>query len=89
MQKNNAVRFVLSLLLFPTVLAGQIRVTYADFIAQIKQYHPLAQKANNMEQFGQFNYQAARGNYDPFLAVSHENKFLSGTNYYSFLQKIQ
>jgi outer membrane protein TolC len=86
MQRNNALRLVLSLLLFPTFMLGQIRVTYSDFIAQIKQFHPLAQKASNMEQFGQFNYQAARGNYDPFLAVSHENKFLSGTNYYSLLQ---
>jgi outer membrane protein TolC len=47
--------------------------------------NPAAQSADNVSKIAKFQYNAMRGNYDPQLKGSHENKTFIGKNYYSII----
>jgi outer membrane protein TolC len=58
-------------------------IDYATFIENVKKNNPIASKAQNFSDIGRAQYNAARGNYDPIISASTENKYYNSTGYYS------
>lgn len=44
--------------------------------------HPLAKKALNLEEFGEYSILAAKGGFDPYLSSKNKQKYYDGKNYY-------
>ncbi len=59
---------------------GQI-TDYNSFILFVKQQNVLAKKANNNNAYGKYQLKASRGNFDPILNSSVENKYFAGKDY--------
>ena len=76
--------FIIMYVCFLPVYSQQ-KLSYIDFINNISLNNPLAQSARNVAEIAEFQYKAMRGNYDPLLLGSHENKTLEGDSYYSIL----
>jgi outer membrane protein TolC len=66
-------------------LFGQYKLNYSNFIKNVLANNPVAQSADNISKIAKFQYNAMRGNYDPQLNGSHENKTFIGKNYYSII----
>lgn len=62
-----------------------IKLSYESFVESVLANHPLSKKADNFKKYGDLQYKAAKGNYDPTLNGSFENKYFNNTNYYSVL----
>ena len=85
MKKSNRNIILIIIYVFSLPLFSQNKLNYSTYINNILQNNPLAQSAENVSQAAQFQYEAARGNYDPLLIGSHENKTLNGSTYYSIV----
>jgi outer membrane protein TolC len=62
-----------------------VKLSYESFLDNVLANNPLSRKAENAKKYGSLQYQAARGNYDPMLNGSFENKNFNNTNYYTIL----
>lgn len=62
-----------------------IKLSYESFVESVLANNPLSKKADNIKKYGDLQYKAAKGNYDPTLNGSFENKYFNNTNYYSVL----
>ena len=86
MKKNNCY-FLLSFFLFYLSVRGQtvsIRaIGLNDFHAGLLSSHPLAQRAGNEKLRGEYQYQMARGAYDPSIDAQVQEKTFNGKNYYN------
>jgi outer membrane protein TolC len=58
-------------------------LSYDVFLNNVLQNNPLAKRAENETRYGEAQFKAARGNYDPFVTGSYEQKQLNGSNYYT------
>ncbi|EAR16883.1 TolC family protein [Robiginitalea biformata] len=58
---------------------------FREFIAQVKQFHPLARQARLVLDAGEAGLLQARGGFDPKLEVDLERKEFKGTEYYDRL----
>lgn len=78
---------VICLLLFSELSFSQeeSRLNYNDFIKNVQQYNPASKKADNFKKYGEAQYKAARGNYDPNINATYDEKQFSGSNYYTVL----
>jgi outer membrane protein TolC len=56
--------------------------TVDEFIQLIKQYHPVAKQANLQTQFADAELLAAKGAFDPTIAIGADRKTFDGSNYY-------
>ena len=85
MKRNNRciVFFILSFC--STSIYCQSKLNYSNFIKNVLANNPIAQSADNISKIAKFQYNAMRGNYDPQLNGSHDNKSFNGDNYYSIL----
>lgn len=71
--------------MFGFYLNSQTAITYNDYILSIKTNYPLVKRAGNLVDQANYNYNAARGNYDPVINSAYENKFYNSKNYFSVL----
>ncbi len=55
-----------------------------DFIAKVKQHHPLAKVAAITEEKAVANIQIAKGGFDPMLNIETNAKTFDGKNYYKY-----
>ena len=87
MQKNNVISLsgliTLISFIFSANCYGQAAISYKDFIAAVKEQHPLAKKAQNLVAVGKYQQRSANGLFDPYLSGSLDNKYFLGTNYYN------
>jgi len=86
MKKNRAIFFfsfsvLLSLMNAQTLTIRPIGLN--DFHAGLLATHPLAQRAGNEKLRGQYQYQMARGAYDPSIDGQLQQKTFNGKNYYN------
>lgn len=58
-------------------------IGFNDFQASLLSSHPLAQRAGNEKLRGEYNYQMARGAYDPSIDSQLMQKMFNGKNYYN------
>lgn len=84
MIKKLSSSIILCVLLQLPLLAQQ-SLDYSTFINNVKKNHPLVKRAQNVAQIGNVQLQSARGNYDPTISSSYDNKYYNGKNYYSIL----
>lgn len=57
--------------------------SYNDFIDGILQNNPMSRRASNEKKYADLQLKAARGNYDPIVNGSYDQKQFNGTNYYT------
>lgn len=60
-------------------------LSYAEFLAYVKQYHPVVRQANLQLEMGEAELLRARGAFDPKLEVDYSRKEFKGTEYYDLL----
>ena len=58
---------------------------FTEFLAYVKQYHPVARQANLHLEMGEAELLRARGAFDPKLEVDYAQKEFKGTEYYDIL----
>lgn len=85
MRKNNLLYILFILFSFKVSSQTSYVLSYETFLKNILEHHPVAQKANNIKQYGELQYKASKGNFDPNLSGTYDNKFFNNSNYYSVL----
>jgi outer membrane protein TolC len=84
-------RLILAGVLFLQVLILNAQETqtqvlsYPEFLAYVKQYHPMVRQANLQLEMGEAELLKARGAFDPKLEVDYSRKEFKGTEYYDVL----
>ena len=85
MIKNSIIFFFL--ILFSNCLIAQTTsvLSYELYLKNILQNNPISKRAENIKQYGEIQYKAAKGNFDPSISGTYDNKFYNHSNYYSVL----
>jgi outer membrane protein TolC len=82
-------RFLFPFLLISCLTIGQTtpseELSYNEFLGFVKKYHPLVKSSLLDVSAAQANLMAARGGFDPQIAVDFEQKQFRGSEYYSIL----
>jgi outer membrane protein TolC len=81
-KQNN---FIILFIFFSINIWAQQSLDYNQFLNNIKTNHPLVKRSQNIAEIGNMQLQSAKGNYDPSINGSYENKYYNGKNYYSVL----
>lgn len=76
----------LFLLIVSHLSYAQDVLSFNDFIGIVKENHPIAQQVNLMNKQIEANNLMARGQFDPKIEASSENKRYEGSNYYQLNQ---
>lgn len=78
--------FLLCMLQFASaqvvVAQDTLRLSHGEFLAIVKQYHPLAFKYRLENQIAKAEVQQARGYFDPVLSAKDGKKTIDGVDYY-------
>lgn len=85
---RNKIIYLIPILIFLSIgmySQNSETLSFDKYINNILENNPLAKKASNVKTYGELQYKAARGNYDPTINGSYENKYFNGNNYYSNL----
>ena len=82
--------FFLIIVNFPIVLLSQevenpSILSYEEFIAFVKQHHPVLKQANLQLSLGEANLLKSRGGFDPKIEVDFNTKEFKDTEYYDLL----
>ncbi len=75
----------LSVCLKAVYAQSPVKLSYANYLSNVLENNPISKRAENVRKYGEYQFKAAKGNYDPLIAGGYENKFFSGSNYYSIL----
>jgi outer membrane protein TolC len=75
------------LLIVSGALVGQTLsvLSYENYLKNVLENNPIAKRAENAKQYGELQYKAAKGNFDPFLSGTYDNKYFNNSNYYSVI----
>ena len=68
-----------------TILGQQLEFTFNEYLGYVKKFHPLVKTANLEINKAQAGLMAARGAFDPKIAVDFDKKQFKDTEYYSIL----
>jgi len=60
-------------------------LSYEEYLKNVLENNPISKKAQNTKEYGELQYKAAKGNFDPTISGTYENKFYNNSNYYSVL----
>lgn len=85
MKKNNLLYLVFLFIFLKVSAQNSSVLSYESFLKNVLENHPIAKKADNIKQYGELQYKAAKGNFDPNLSGNYDNKFFNNSNYYSVL----
>lgn len=85
MIKNNIIYivFILSSLKAFSQTVGVL--SYETYLKNVLENNPVSKKAQNLKEYGELQYKAAKGNFDPAISGTYDNKFYNNSNYYSVL----
>lgn len=76
---------ILVMIFLATKSQNNLQLSYDAFLVNVLQNNPLSKRAENEKKYGDIQYKAARGNYDPILSGNYEQKQFNGTNYFTTL----
>ncbi|SHL97669.1 TolC family protein [Chryseobacterium polytrichastri] len=83
MKKQNKILFIIILSFFQNGWAqDSLKISAQEFIAVVKNYHPLALKYQLQNTMAQSEITKARGSFDPILGGKIGEKNIDGTQYY-------
>ena len=85
MIKNSIIFCVLIFLSFQLRSQTSNVLSYEDYLKNVLENNPISKRAENIKQYGELQYNAAKGNFDPTINGSYDNKFFNNSNYYSVL----
>lgn len=89
MRKSKLVKYLLLfshfILGFNVVAQDASVLSYTVFLNNVLKNNPSAKRAENIKQFGIYQYKSAKGNFDPSINATYDNKFLNASNYYSIV----
>ncbi len=60
-------------------------LSYDSYLKNVLENNPISKRADNIKQYGELQYKASKGNFDPFVSGTYENKNFNGSNYYSIV----
>lgn len=83
MKKSSVLVVICLFFIFPVWAQNTIIIDYNTFIENVKKNNPVAAKAENTSAIGKMQYNAARGNYDPIINATTENKYYNSIGYYN------
>ncbi|MFN8277735.1 MAG: TolC family protein [Chitinophagales bacterium] len=61
-------------------------LSVAEFLAMVRQFHPVARQAALLTDKAKANLLIARGSFDPSISSTYNRKEFDGKNYYSFFE---
>jgi outer membrane protein TolC len=76
---------VLLVLVINQKTSAQDSLSYASFISNVKEFHPLMKIAKNFGEIASLQIKAAKGGFDPQFTSEYENKFFNSSHYYSVI----
>jgi outer membrane protein TolC len=76
---------ILVMIFLATKSQNNLQLSYDAFLVNVLQNNPLSKRAENEKKYGDIQFKAARGNYDPILIGNYEQKQFNGTNYFTTL----
>ncbi|MEN5233598.1 TolC family protein [Sphingobacterium faecium] len=84
MRRPNSFILLLIICCFGPISYGQdtLRLSHSEFLAIVKNYHPLAFKYRLQNRMAETDIQQARGNFDPVLDAKIGDKTIDGLDYY-------
>jgi len=51
-------------------------LSYDIYLKNVIENNPLSKKADNVKIYGELQYKASKGNFDPFVSGTYDNKIL-------------
>jgi len=85
MTKSNLVYIVFIFLSFKILAQTANVLSYEIYLKNVLEHNPISKKAENIKQYGELQYKAAKGNFDPSISGTYDNKYFNNSNYYSVL----
>jgi hypothetical protein len=82
---NIIVLFCLTIITNRALSQNPVKLSYAKYLDNVVENNPISKRAENIQKYGDYQFKAAKGNYDPLISGGYENKFYGGSNYYSIL----
>ena len=85
MKRRSKLIVLLLLIFIANSSFGQdtLKLSHEEFLAIVKNYHPMAFRYRLQNQIAQSEIQQARGNFDPIVAGKNGSKTIDGTEYYN------
>jgi len=77
--------FCLGVIYFQVNAQNNLVLSYDTFLVHVSKYNPLAKRAENEKKYGDLQYRAARGSYDPIISGNFDQKEFNNKNYYTTL----
>lgn len=77
------------LCLLPVLFGGlraQSTLSYSLYMDNVSRYHPMVKMADVVAGIGEEGLKGARGNYDPGISGSYNNKYYQGQEYFSVFE---
>lgn len=71
--------------LLPAQQGDTLQLGFREYLAYVKQFHPVAKQANLVIGAAEANLMQSRGGFDPKLEVDYDRKDFRGTEYYDRL----
>jgi outer membrane protein TolC len=87
MRKNSDILFfvVCMLVAINGYSQSTVVLSYETYLKNVLQNNPLSKKADNIKRYGELQYNASKGNFDPTINGTYDNKNFNGSNYYSIV----
>jgi len=87
MRKLIFISLIIRLLTIPEIVNAQgvdssFVLKEQDYLELVLANHPLAKKAENLVEYGEYSVLAAKGGFDPYLFSKNKQKYYKNTNYY-------
>jgi outer membrane protein TolC len=74
--------FILLAFGLTNLVQGQEMLSYEDYMAWVRGFHPVAKQADITLEFGEMELRASRGGFDPRLYGDYDRKRFKDTNYF-------
>jgi hypothetical protein len=84
--KSNMKNLIIVLFFFYSLIVisqNNSILRYNDYLTNVLLNNPISKRADNEKKYGELQYKAARGNYDPSITGNFDQKQFAGSNYYT------
>ena len=79
MKKSNLVYIIFIFLSFKILAQPSNVLSYEIYLKNVLEHNPISKKAENIKQYGELQYKAAKGNFDPSISGPYDNKYFNNS----------